>query len=188
MNNEDKTICNNCDTHLQIEKICNTCGLSKHVNEFGKNKPQCKECRNIKERERLNNPVLREKERKRGKERYKKTSQKHLAITKKYHEENLPHYKELHLRSKYGLTMDDKIKMREVQQNKCAICEKEFETDRHAYVDHCHKTNNVRGLLCRKCNSGLGMFEDNIEFMERAISYIGNHSVQQVTIPTTPNQ
>ncbi len=39
-------------------------------------------------------------------------------------------------------------------------------------VDHCHKTNVVRGLLCNECNSGLGKFKDNIDVMASAISYL----------------
>lgn len=39
-------------------------------------------------------------------------------------------------------------------------------------VDHCHKTKKVRKLLCHKCNSALGNFEDNVMFLEEAIKYL----------------
>lgn len=173
-------------------KLCKKCNIEKPLCEMVKKQGQyrfeCKECRNKKARKRSqNDPDFREKERLRGKEKYKRDREKHLTRTRAYRNENLPFYKDLHLRNKYSITMDDKIKMREAQENKCVICEIIFESDKHAYVDHCHQTNKVRGLLCHKCNSGLGMFEDNVSSLERAISYLNKYSIDEVTIPTTPN-
>ena len=68
--------------------------------------------------------------------------------------------------------MDDKIKLIDEQNNKCWICRKEFENDKCAYVDHCHQTKKIRGLLCHSCNSGLGYFKDNIENLKQAIEYL----------------
>jgi lambda family phage minor tail protein L len=42
-------------------------------------------------------------------------------------------------------------------------------------VDHCHKTNTLRDLLCHQCNSGLGQFKDNIEILQKAIDYLHKH-------------
>ena len=39
-------------------------------------------------------------------------------------------------------------------------------------IDHCHKTKRVRGLLCHQCNSGLGHFKDNTEFLLKAVEYL----------------
>lgn len=172
----ERKLCKNCNTEKPLEDM---------VKKEGRYRFECKECKNQKARERLKiDPEFREKERLRGKEKYEKNKPKHLAITKRYRDENLPFYKDLHLRRTYGITMDDKNKMRESQNNKCAICEVAFESDRHAYVDHCHNTNKVRGLLCHPCNSALGMFKDNIISIERASAYLKSY-VQEVTIPTT---
>lgn len=39
-------------------------------------------------------------------------------------------------------------------------------------VDHCHKTLKVRGLLCGNCNRGLGLLQDNPDFLRKAADYI----------------
>jgi hypothetical protein len=59
------------------------------------------------------------------------------------------------------------------QIGRCAICECEFPKDtKHIHVDHCHKTNIIRGFLCASCNKGLGFFKDDVRILERAISYL----------------
>lgn len=54
------------------------------------------------------------------------------------------------------------------QDGLCAVCYEKPATS----VDHDHKTGQVRGLLCRNCNTGLGMFGDNPELMLAASAYI----------------
>lgn len=39
-------------------------------------------------------------------------------------------------------------------------------------VDHDHNTNKIRGLLCSRCNMGLGFFDDSIEGLTKAINYL----------------
>jgi hypothetical protein len=75
-----------------------------------------------------------------------------------------------YLINKYGITLEKKNEMIEDQHGKCAICNNEF--DNTAYIDHCHKTDKIRGILCNKCNSGLGMFDDDVEVLGNAISYL----------------
>jgi hypothetical protein len=42
-------------------------------------------------------------------------------------------------------------------------------------VDHCHQTGKVRGVLCARCNSALGMVGDNISVLEGLIDYLKKH-------------
>lgn len=85
---------------------------------------------------------------------------------------------------KYKLTLDDYCKLVETQNNKCAICgneetRKSTKSDGEVSplaIDHCHKTNKVRGLLCRVCNLGIGSFNDDIEIMKKAINYLIEHT------------
>lgn len=80
-----------------------------------------------------------------------------------------------HILKTYGITKQQYKDMLKRQKGCCAICEsKTSKTNQTEFfhVDHCHTTGKVRGLLCSKCNSGLGSFEDNPKFLQRAISYL----------------
>lgn len=78
---------------------------------------------------------------------------------------------------KHKLTPEQYRKMVNSQNNVCSICGKaetlrRYGSVQNLVVDHCHKTNMNRGLLCHKCNIGLGVFDDNIDVMASAISYL----------------
>lgn len=72
---------------------------------------------------------------------------------------------------RYGITPDDYDKMVEDQCNKCKICE-QLPSKRGLFVDHCHMTNNIRGLLCQACNIAIGQMKDDPERLERAANYV----------------
>lgn len=75
------------------------------------------------------------------------------------------------MKYKYGITLEDFKDMRAAQNNSCGICKVTFKGT--PYVDHCHSTRKVRGLLCSNCNTGLGMFEDDVDRLREAIKYLG---------------
>lgn len=62
------------------------------------------------------------------------------------------------------------------QQERCAICRRHFDNtgprDLRDHVDHCHITGAVRGMLCGRCNKGLGQFIDSPAMLDRAIRYL----------------
>lgn len=70
---------------------------------------------------------------------------------------------------KYSLTKQNLENLYILQENKCKICKKEF---KKLNVDHCHTSGKVRGLLCSNCNTGLGLFKDNSEFLQSALLYL----------------
>ena len=83
------------------------------------------------------------------------------------------------LMRRYGITLEEYKRIIQDQGNKCAICadaiyNKDDSNGRQstAYVDHCHSSDKIRGLLCHKCNIGLGMFKDTPEILEKAIEYV----------------
>lgn len=57
------------------------------------------------------------------------------------------------------------------QGKKCAIC-KAIILFKESKLDHCHKENKVRGVLCHNCNAALGFFKDNIQALRNAIRYL----------------
>lgn len=131
-------------------KVCSKCKINKDLSEYHKrsNRPcgvrsQCKKCCG----ESYKNPNRRE------------------------------NYNRDYNLKKYGLTFDDYNKLFIEQNGCCKICDRhvsEFNKGRKKVlcVDHCHTTNLVRGLLCDKCNRGLGLFNDNIEILKKAIRYL----------------
>ena len=59
------------------------------------------------------------------------------------------------------------------QEGCCAICEVDAcSTGRAFAADHCHDTGKPRGILCNKCNTGIGMLGDNLEGIMRAVRYL----------------
>lgn len=82
-----------------------------------------------------------------------------------------------HLKERYRITYEEYIFLFKKQKNRCGICKENIKN--HPSVDHDHKTNKVRGLLCRQCNFGLGHFKDSIVYLQRAINYLNaNYSSQ----------
>lgn len=78
-----------------------------------------------------------------------------------------------HYKKKYGLTWEEVLKMAEEQGGDCLICRNPLGDD--PCVDHDHETGAVRGILCRLCNTGLGMFRDKPEVASRAVEYLRNN-------------
>lgn len=79
------------------------------------------------------------------------------------------------LKESFGITMDQYMEMKNAQDGKCAICGKEEKGSTrvsHLFVDHCHNTGTIRGLLCNNCNFGLGHFKDSVELLLKAASYL----------------
>lgn len=81
--------------------------------------------------------------------------------------------------SPYYSKLADYAKQRKVMQNVCAICGVKAQA-----LDHDHKTDLIRGVLCNSCNWGLGHFKDNPELLYRACKYIFGHNKKGATAQT----
>lgn len=83
----------------------------------------------------------------------------------------------------YGITTRQYQDMLNDQDGACAICGLPETTigrgGRAAplAIDHCHTTGKVRGLLCRKCNGGIGLLRDSIDLLTSATSYLKQYEL-----------
>ena len=127
------------------KKSCSVCRVLKEYSEFGKQAG----CRNGLK------PACRACCAKRDKANQKKHAYSYRAMIKKL----------------YGITYKQYKSMLENQDYKCAICGNK-QRNKRLSVDHCHKTGNVRGLLCGHCNSVLGNARDDIVILKRSIRYL----------------
>lgn len=77
-------------------------------------------------------------------------------------------------KARYGITLDQFREMSTAQNDECLICSKHKSLNKNSklFVDHCHATQKVRGLLCDSCNRGLGAFKDNPLLLLKAMEYI----------------
>lgn len=81
-----------------------------------------------------------------------------------------------------GFTPEDFKAKLEEQGGVCAICGTDNPGKLDFCADHDHATGTQRGILCRKCNAGLGHFNDNIEALQIAIDYLNKYRNQATQI------
>lgn len=101
------------------------------------------------------------------------------AYMREYRKKNKGLFKHYDLMKSYGISLDRFNEMLECQDGKCAICgNPETKVDyrtkepRALAVDHNHDTGEIRGLLCSDCNTGIGLLQDNVLLLQKAIEYI----------------
>lgn len=138
-----------------MEKKCSKCNQTKKIEKFVKDKRckngrrgYCYDCDNL---------------------YWKNYYKKHPEYFNKRHTPKTD--KNIWLKTNYGITLDDYNRMFKEQDGKCAICGKpQIELNHSLHVDHNHKTDRVRGLLCKYCNFRISVLED-IYFKKLADEY-----------------
>lgn len=99
---------------------------------------------------------------------YERRLEKSREWKKNFPEKVLLAGRKYELKKKYGLSYAEYEEMVLAQDGKCALCDE----SKQLVVDHCHDTKKIRKLLCRMCNTGLGMFKDNPEILKKAAKYV----------------
>lgn len=95
--------------------------------------------------------------------------------SKKYYQESEDYRNRIRnggLKNRFGITNEDYFEYLKLQCNRCAICKTPAEENKYLHVDHDHITGEIRGLLCKQCNHGLGNFRDNKKYLRYAIEYL----------------
>lgn len=80
-----------------------------------------------------------------------------------------PDYRDGRRAGRYGISLKDYRALEARQGHACAICRR---PSRVLCIDHCHVTGRVRGLLCCKCNSALGFYDDDPRLQRAAMAYL----------------
>lgn len=77
--------------------------------------------------------------------------------------------------NRVSIPREQYVELLEAQNNKCAICRCDSGSNNRGdklAVDHCHSSGKIRGLLCHKCNTALGLLNDSQEVLQSAITYL----------------
>ena len=94
---------------------------------------------------------------------------------KEYQSKRFNQIKEARLRRNFNLTLNEFNKMLKNQNNKCVICNSNFTIVKKPCVDHDHETNQVRELLCQKCNTVVGFVYEDLNIVNNLYNYIKKH-------------
>lgn len=130
-------------------QICNCCGFVKSLidYEWQINRPNprktCTECR-YKRRN------------------IKEENSRSRDYKKQYYANRKDKIRQNWERAVYGASKE------EIGILECMICK----STKRLCIDHCHSSGKIRGILCSKCNTGLGMFRDSPEFLTKAAEYL----------------
>lgn len=134
-------------------KKCSSCKELKYLKDFSKNKnrpdghhQQCKECRS----------------------KYKPSpaaKERHKLYLKQWNRYKVS-----------GFTQEDFDNKLKEQDYKCAICGTSDSGVMDFHADHDHKTGQKRGVLCHKCNTGLGLLKDDVDILCSAIEYLNHYT------------
>ena len=111
---------------------------------------------------------------------YKKNNRDKIRLTeRKYyfkHKEKIDaKNRKRFLRQYYNLPIERYEEMYREQNGVCLICKNINIAGRKLAVDHDHNTGVIRGLLCSKCNMGIGYFKDDVDLLRIAIDYLELH-------------
>ena len=177
-------------------KRCYICGETKAPSEFFKNRTtkdgltyRCKICKKAddkvwnaanKERIAATSKAWRitNKERRAAQQKdyYDANKERIRARNRLWNKQNKKRRRSQHLLKNYGITQEDYEWMLENQNHACKICGTSDAggASGRMVVDHCHTTGNVRGLLCNRCNTAIGLFKDDPAVLASAINYLND--------------
>lgn len=151
-------------------KICSKCKKEKSPTEFYKHirmksglSSRCKPCCGII-----------------SKEWASKNKEKRIKAVRDFRARNPEAGRRYELKRVYGISVETYERMFREQNGGCKICGKQNLDGKRLSVDHDHNTGTIRGLLCHRCNGGLGHFFDDPYLFQSAIKYLTENSKETV--------
>jgi len=94
------------------------------------------------------------------------------------------------VKRRYKISPETFFRLLALQEGGCAVCGKLYETggpgrrtrdgNRNLSIDHDHKTGKIRGILCSRCNTALGLAEDSIDRLLALINYLRNPTIDRL--------
>jgi len=147
--------CGKCKDTKPFEAFDKKQRLGKYPKQNAGYEFQCKDCRLVYQRKR--------------RDRNNELNRKHYATSEKRRMD----IKATNLRNKFGISIDKYNEMFSKQNGCCAICSThQQDISKRLAVDHNHETQEVRGLLCMKCNLAVGYLNDSVESAQNLIKYL----------------
>lgn len=168
-------------------KICSKCKTEKEEQQFGKDartldglKCWCIDCDRTYKKEYARKWKAKNSRRhKATRDRYQAAHKAKIAQASARYREMNPYALQSCIIKKYWPDMSGReavaeyMRMFELQGGRCKLCGiHRNDCKKNLSVDHDHKTGKVRGLLCQKCNIGIGLLNHEILLLEKAITYL----------------
>lgn len=159
---------------------CKPCDKTAAAAYYAANKEKVQQQARVRARKRYRelrqDPEWRAKEAQRHRQRRAQNPQYH----RQWCEQNAEHLRQAHL-MRYGLSSEEEFQARLASQgNACAVCGTDEPGLKGWQIDHDHTCcpkrarcgQCTRGILCMRCNLGLGHFKDDPQRLEAAIAYL----------------
>ena len=104
---------------------------------------------------------------------YQKYKEQYIRRSREWREKYPERVIENGIKYRHGISLEDYKRILEEQNGKCAICGKlQSDFKQRFIVDHCHKTEKIRGLLCYRCNTLLGRIENVPNNFKKLLEYL----------------
>jgi len=178
------------------ERVCTKCEVARPLSDFsirnGKPWYWCKPCQ--REKSKSYRQRFPERIKAQNDEYRKKNPGYSAAYSRKWRSENRERYLaslrdqyrkntqkdplwnfRRNIRKDYGISVEQYDTMYRAQNGVCAICSGLNLSGRRLAVDHDHATGKIRGLLCSRCNSAIGLARENKDILKQALSYLEKH-------------
>lgn len=168
-------------------KVCCRCHSPKPEQEFylinGRPRGKCRACYSEYQKERYQKDLERRKAMSRAD--FAANRERRMETTRAWRARNPRKMRDARLRRTWGIGIDEYEALLVAQGGRCAVCHGTDTGIRWACfaVDHDHNTGAIRGLLCRRCNVAIGLFEDTAEFLRSGADYLDEHRQRRTISP-----